>query len=154
MSNVAESTILAAVFAAVVPWAKSNGGGATMAENPQHAVDILEAGAPGGLHAAVYWESDAEAGEGFPGDTRVNGVVGVALLRPAGLKPRGSETGTALELADGLRAAVLAHDGFDGILGYPAYAGKAPIAVAPGRMLQGYLLRFRFHYAFPTTAQN
>ena len=151
--NTSETAILDQAFAAAETWAKANGGAATKAADPQHAVDILEAGASGGLHVAVFWESDAEAGEGFPGDTRCNGIVGLALLRPSGLKPRGDETGATLALCSKLRAAVLGA-AYEGLLGYPAYAGKSPLTVSPGRLLQGYILRVRFHYAYEFTEES
>jgi len=147
--NTTESTILASVFAAVDAWAKANGGKASLAEDPQHAVDLLLAGSPGGLCVSVYWQGDQAAGEdGVPGDTRTLGTLGAALLRPVGLKPRGDDTPATLDLAAGVRTAVATADYSRRLLDGPNYAGKAPLTAADGRLLNGYVLRFTVLFAY------
>jgi len=147
--NTTESTILASAFAAVDAWAKANGGKASLAEDPQHAVDLLLAGSPGGLCVSVYWQGDQSAGEdGVPGDTRTQGTIGAALLRPVGLKPRGEDAPATLDLATGLRTAIATATDLRMVLDGPNYAGKTPLTAADGRLLNGYVLRFTVLYAY------
>lgn len=150
-----ESAILLAVLAAADTWAKAHGGRAKLAEDPQHAVELLLAGSPGGFCVAVYWQGDEAAGEeGIAGDTRVEGTVACAMWRPMGLKERGTEGPATLTLASGLRAAVFRDTDTAGMLDGPNYAGKAPLQGIDGRLLSGYVLRFKVLYAYDFQEQT
>jgi hypothetical protein len=144
-----EPAILQAVADAADTWAKTKGGRAIVAEDPQHAVDLMVAGQPGGLTVAVYWQGDAPAGEeAVPGDTRANGNIACAIWKGKGLKVRGEEAPALLDLCAGLRKAIVRMPKIAGVLDGPHYAGKAPVLGVDGRLMSGYVVKFRALYAW------
>ena len=145
-----EAAIVEAVMAVVEPWAQSNGGKAQVAEDPQHSIDLIIKDQSTGLLATVFWGSDNASDESMaPSEPLLEGVVNIALSRPVTLEIGKSKAmKRTLELCHDLRNVMrgIDYEKVDWLQRAPRYAGKAPVVVAPGRLLNGYLLRFNVLY--------
>ena len=145
-----EVAIVDAIMAALEPWARRNGGKAQVAEDPQHSIDLIIQDQAMGLTATVFWGSDNVSDESRePSGSLMEGVVNVVLSRPISLElDKARANRRTLELCHGLRGAVTGIDymGVEWLQRSPRYAGKTPVAVAPGRLLNGYLLKFNVTY--------
>ena len=145
-----EAVILEAVTAALAAWARSQGGKAQSAEDPQHAIDQIVRDTSGGLTASVFWGSDNVSGESrMESEALMEGIVNVVMIRPVTAElDKAKAIRRTLDLCHDLRKAVagIGRDAIPWLQASPRYSGKSPIAVTEGKLLNGYLLRFNVLY--------
>jgi len=154
MSNLAtpspESVILEAVTSTLAAWARGQGGKAQQAEDPQHSIDQIVRDTSNGLTVSVFWGSDNVSGESrMESEALMEGVVNVIMSRPITAEiDKAKAIRRTLDLCHDLRKAVtgISRDDVQWLQMSPRYAGKSPITVAEGKLLNGYLLRFNVLY--------
>ena len=145
-----ESVILEAVTAALAEWARSQGGKAQSAEDPQHAIDQIIRDTSNGLTASVFWGSDNVSGEsGMESEALMDGVINVIMSRPITAElDKAKAIRRTLDLCHELRQVVTGIDrnGVQWLQNSPRYRGKSPMAITEGKLINGYLLRFNVLY--------
>ena len=145
-----EAVIMDAIVKAVEPWARKNGGKAQVAEDPQHSIDQIVGDMSGGLTVSVFWGSDNISDESrIQSYALMDGIVNVALSRPITAElDKAKAIRRTLTLCHELRDIVTKIDRMTvpGLQMPPSYGGKSPVVIREGKLLNGYLLRFRVLY--------
>jgi len=149
--NTTATAIIEALAGAVrVDWANAKLAKTTVdvAQDAQHACDLLTAGMPNGLAVAIFYLSDGPVGSQTIGNAMIDATIRVGIVAKRGLELRdGAKITGALPLTDDFKAwmgrqVVPSLNG-----GKFKYAGMSPIVTPQGSVLSGYYLNYRAIYA-------
>lgn len=129
-------------------WSQSHRAVVKVAEDPVHALELLQAGMPGFCLVVLFYVSDTADGDDLYEDVRTDAQIRIGITQSAGvLRKRDGSTPPPVLRNQGELRKWLESRCYDGLLEGLNYKGMQYIPTQDGKALNGYALTYGVLYA-------